>query len=111
MRCWWGGWQGCGLVMVRMLCLMLVRLPGWMVLLARSAVPKDAGLLVLCHVVAVLRRQNTRPQLGWAGRAVLAVLAGLGPRRVGGSPVVPPASAPHQGVHHHRGRCRRSLGR
>jgi len=82
-----------------------------MVLLARSAVPKDAGLLVLCHDVAVLRRQNPRPKLGWAGRAVLAVLARLLPKRVRGSRVVTPASAPHQRVHHHRGRCRRSLGR
>ena len=39
-------WQDRGSVTVRMLCLMLVGLAGWMVLLARSAASKDAALLV-----------------------------------------------------------------
>jgi len=67
-----------------MLYLIFVRLAGWMVLLARSAASKDAELLVLRQEVAVLRRQNPRPKLDWADRAVLAALARLlpGPLRM-----------------------------
>jgi len=67
-----------------MLYLIFVRLAGWMVLLARSAASKDAELLVLRQEVAVLRRQNLKPKLDWADRAVLAALARLlpGPLRM-----------------------------
>jgi hypothetical protein len=62
-----------------MLYLMCVRLTRWMALLARSSAPKDAELLVLRQEVAVLRRQNPKPKLDWADRAVLAPLARLLP--------------------------------
>ena len=62
-----------------MLYLIFVRLTGWMALLASSAASKDAELLVLRQEVAVLRRQNPRPKLDWADRAMLAALARLLP--------------------------------
>jgi hypothetical protein len=66
-------------VLIRLVYLFVIRVFGWLVLLARSDTAKDAEILMLRHEVAVLRRQVTRPRPDRADRAVIAGLARLLP--------------------------------
>lgn len=59
---------------LRLLYLIFLQLVGLLVLLTRSPASKDIELLVLRHEVAVLRRANPKPRLGWADRAVFGPL-------------------------------------
>jgi len=59
--------------------LAMLRVFGWLALLARSDLAKDAEILLLRHQVAVLQRQARMPKLSWAARAILAALARLLP--------------------------------
>jgi putative transposase len=66
-------------VSLRFAYLAVLRVFGWLALLARSGRAKDAEILILRHQLAVLQRQVKTPELSWADRAVLAALARLLP--------------------------------
>jgi transposase len=57
----------------------VLRVFGWLALLAWSDRAKDAEILILRYQVAVLQRRVKSPRLSWADRAVLAALARLLP--------------------------------
>ncbi|MGC9667637.1 hypothetical protein ACNTMW_13900 [Planosporangium sp. 12N6] len=65
---------------LRLMYLLFFRITGWLALLSRNSVAKDVEILVLRHENAVLRRQNPKPRLDWADRAVLAAMIRLLPR-------------------------------
>jgi putative transposase len=67
------------LVSLRFAYFAVLKVFGWLALLARSDRAKDAEILILRHQVAVLQRQVSTPSLSWADRAILAALARLLP--------------------------------
>jgi hypothetical protein len=76
---------GFGMIMsmlLRLLYLILLRLGGWLVPLAKSSASKDAELLVLRHEVAVLTRANPKPRLNWSDRALFSALCRHVPREM-----------------------------
>jgi hypothetical protein len=68
-------------VTLRFAYLALLRMIGWMALLAGSDPAKDAEILVLRHQIAVLQRHVKTPRPSWADRAILSALAQLIPSR------------------------------
>jgi putative transposase len=61
-------------VSLRLLYLIFPQMLRLVLLLGRRTSAKDVELVVLRHEVAVLRRNNPRPRLDWADRAVFAAL-------------------------------------
>jgi putative transposase len=81
-------------VLFHLIYLLMVRLFGWLVLLALSDASRDAEILVLRHEAAVLRRQVSRPKPDWADRAVITALARVLPRRRQLHRIVTPGTLP-----------------
>jgi putative transposase len=77
---------------VHLLYRIFVAVLGWLVLLARSSASKDAELLVLRHEVAVLRRTNPKPRIGWHDRALLSALARVLPKALRSHRLVTPGT-------------------
>ena len=65
---------------VRLIYRFGVAVLSWLALLARSSASKDTEILVLRQEVAVLRRVNPKPRLGWTDRAMLAALSRMLPK-------------------------------
>src|SRR6266700_5393705 len=81
-----------GIVSVRLIYVLMVRVFEWLILLGRSEGAKNAEILALRHDVAVLRRQVARPKLSWSDRALFAALARLLPRELRAFRLVTPAT-------------------
>jgi putative transposase len=97
----------------RLTYLALLRVLDWLALL-QSDTAKDTEILVLRHELAVLRRQNLRPTLTWADRALLSGLSRLLPRRLRLHRIVSPRTLLRwhaQLVKHHWTYPRRQPGR
>jgi putative transposase len=65
---------------LRLVHLAVVRVFGWIALLARSDTAKDAEILVLRHQLAMLQRQLKSPRVSWTDRGMSSALVRLVPK-------------------------------
>jgi transposase InsO family protein len=79
-------------VLVRLIYRFGTLILSWLALSARSSASKDLEILVLRHEVAVLRRANPKPRIGWSDRAVLAALSRLLPQVLRAHRIVTPGT-------------------
>jgi hypothetical protein len=79
-------------VLVRLVYRSLAALLSWLARSARSPAPANAGILILRREVAVLRRGNPRPGIGWADRALLAALARILPGALRAHRIITPGT-------------------
>ncbi len=79
--------------MVRLVYRFAATVLAWLSLPARSSAPKNAEILVLRQEVAVLRRTNPKPRIGWTDQAVLAALARIPPKTLPSHRIVAPGHA------------------
>ena len=77
---------------MRLVYRIFVQVLSWLALLARSSASKDVEILALRQEVAVLRRGNPKPRIGWTDRAVLAALSPLLPKGLRAHRIVTPGS-------------------
>ena len=86
-------WPGMSAVVsLRLLYLIFLQMLRLVLLLGRRTSAKDVELVVLRHEVAVLRRNNPRPRLDWADRAVFAALTRWLPTGLRGRRLVTPGT-------------------